>query len=228
MTVKGRLVPTWERLPEARRSAVIAAAENEFAKNGFSRGSLNVIAREAGVAKGSLFQYFDDKVDLFCFLSDSASLRIRSAMESVIAALAWESDFFTALEDLLMAWDDYFSSHPHELAMTVSINLEPDLSARAAVLQVVNHHIIDVMEPLLREAFRRGALRADADVDAFLAMLLVLLPYVALAPSSPTLDPVLGLGDPDRGERRLAVDRLVAVFRAAFGSGPQTNTLIGH
>ena len=61
--------PTWNRLPAARRDAIVAAAEAEFAENGFSRGSLNVIAREAGVAKGSLFQYFTDKLDLFAYLS---------------------------------------------------------------------------------------------------------------------------------------------------------------
>src|SRR5690349_5607311 len=45
---------TWMRLPDARRATVLDAAEAEFARNGYSRGSLNVIAREAGVAKGSL------------------------------------------------------------------------------------------------------------------------------------------------------------------------------
>ena len=46
---------TWARLDPTRRAAVIEAAEAEFGTHGFSRGSLNVIARRAGVAKGSLF-----------------------------------------------------------------------------------------------------------------------------------------------------------------------------
>lgn len=48
---------TWARVDPARRAAVVEAAEAEFGAHGFSRGSLNVIARRAGVAKGSLFQY---------------------------------------------------------------------------------------------------------------------------------------------------------------------------
>lgn len=51
---------TWARVDPARRAAVVEAAEAEFGAHGFSRGSLNVIARRAGVAKGSLFQYFAD------------------------------------------------------------------------------------------------------------------------------------------------------------------------
>ena len=37
----------------------------EFGTRGFSAGSLNVIASQAGIAKGSLFQYFEDKLDFF-------------------------------------------------------------------------------------------------------------------------------------------------------------------
>ena len=48
---------TWARVDPLRRAAVVEAAEAEFGAHGFSRGSLNVIARRAGVAKGSLFQY---------------------------------------------------------------------------------------------------------------------------------------------------------------------------
>ncbi|AFE15225.1 putative transcriptional regulatory protein [Mycobacterium tuberculosis RGTB327] len=67
---------TWARVDPARRAAVVEAAEAEFGAHGFSRGSLNVIARRAGVAKGSLFQYFADKRDLYAFIADIASQRV--------------------------------------------------------------------------------------------------------------------------------------------------------
>ena len=214
-----RVVPTstWERLPEARRQAVTKAAQDEFAVRGFSGGSLNVIAREAGVAKGSLFQYFRDKQDLYAYLSEQASARIRSDMESAISAQDWEQGLFGPLRDLVVAWEEYFHSHPLELAMTVAVNLEPDGSARMAVRGAANEHYLAVLRPLLSGAQQRGHLREDADVDAFLALLLVLLPHIALASHSPGLDPVLGLSSADRKERVLAIDRLIAVLRAAFG-----------
>ncbi|MDT4921381.1 MAG: hypothetical protein QOI15_2283, partial [Pseudonocardiales bacterium] len=57
--------PTWANLDADRRERVLHAAMAEFGRHGYSGGSLNVIARDAGVAKGSLFQYFDDKFDFF-------------------------------------------------------------------------------------------------------------------------------------------------------------------
>jgi AcrR family transcriptional regulator len=221
VTTQGvRVVPTstWERLPEARRQAVTKAAQDEFAARGFSGGSLNVIAREAGVAKGSLFQYFRDKQDLYAYLSEQASARIRSDMESAIGALDWERGLFEPLRDLVVAWEEYFHSHPLELAMTVAVNLEPDRSARMAVRGAANEHYLAVLRPILEGAQQRGHLRADADVDALLALLLVLLPHIALASHSPGLDPVLGLSSEDRSERLRAIDRLIAVLRAAFGA----------
>jgi len=208
---------TWERLPEARRDSVVRAAEEEFAEHGFSGGSLNVIARNAGVAKGSLFQYFTDKADLYAYLSEMASRRIRDYMESQISRMRWEEGFFDALRSLMLAWESYFHTHPRDLALTAAVNLEPDTSARLAVRQVVNEHYLAVLRPLLVDARDRRELREDADLDAFLAMLLLLLPHLALAPHSPGLDPVRGLGGAE-AERRRAVNRVVDVLAAALAA----------
>ena len=78
---------TWARLDPIRRAAVVEAAEAEFGAHGFSQGSLNVIARRAGVAKGSLFQYFADKRDLYAFIADVGSQRVRAYMEARILEL---------------------------------------------------------------------------------------------------------------------------------------------
>ena len=212
---------TWDRLPESRRSAVLRAAEKEFAARGFSAGSLNVIAREAGVAKGSLFQYFRDKADLYAYLSELASQRIRAAMEERIGEVDWTGGLFAALRELLVSWEEYFHTHPQELAMTAAVNLEPDSAARYTVRRVANEHYSAVVRPILVAAKDSGDLRADADIDAFLALLLLLLPHIALAPHSPGLDPVLGLSSEEAADRVEAIDRLVEVLRAAFGSPAQ-------
>jgi AcrR family transcriptional regulator len=209
---------TWERLPAARRDAVLAAAEAEFAARGFSGGSLNVIARNAGVAKGSLFQYFDDKVDLYAHLSELASQRIRAHMERRIAELDWTRGFFPAYTDLLLEWIEYFRTHEIERAVTAAVNLEPDAAARSAVRTVANRHYLEVLRPMLEQARAAGELRADADLDAFLALLLLVLPHLALAPYSPGLDPVLGLAAAAPEQPEAAVRRLVGVFEAAFAT----------
>jgi AcrR family transcriptional regulator len=209
---------TWERLPDAKRAAVEAAAEAEFAARGFSHGSLNVIAREAGVSKGSLFQYFDDKLDLYAHIAALASERIRAEMERRLAGLdAAGRPLFDVMADLVRAWIDYFDDHPVERAITAAVNLEGDAAARVTVREIAHREYLAVLRPLLESARERGDLRADADLEMFLSMLLVMLPHLALAPHVRGLDPLLGLYGATEAQAAGVAERLVAVFASAFG-----------
>lgn len=207
---------TWARLDGQRRAAVVAAAEAEFAAHGFSRGSLNVIARRAGVAKGSLFQYFADKRDLYAFISDVASQRVRVYMEDRIRELDSSRPFFEFLTDLLDVWVVYFAEHPRERALHAAASFEVDTDARVSVRAVVHRHYLEVLRPLVQDARARGDLHRDADTDTLLSLLLMILPHLALAPYVRGVDPVLGLDEMSPEQPALAVRRYVAVLAAAF------------
>ncbi len=55
----------WSRRKEARPTEIIEAATGVFAENGFAAARLDEVARRAGVAKGTLYRYFETKEDLF-------------------------------------------------------------------------------------------------------------------------------------------------------------------
>jgi AcrR family transcriptional regulator len=209
---------TWGRVDPARRAAVIEAAEAEFGAHGFSRGSLNVIARRAGVAKGSLFQYFADKRDLFAFIADIGSQRVRAYMEDLIRELDPSRPFFEFLTELLDGWVAYYAEHPRERALHAAATLEVDTEARVSVRNVIHRHYLEVLRPLVHAAKTRGDLRPDADTDVLLSLLLMIFPHLALAPYMRGLDPVLGLDEPTPEQPALAVRRLVAALAAAFST----------
>jgi AcrR family transcriptional regulator len=207
---------TWARLSGDKRAAVIAAAEAEFAAHGFSGGSLNVIARRAGVAKGSLFQYFADKRDLYAHVTDLGSQRVRSYMEDRIRDIDPARPFFDFLTDLFDVWVAYFADNPRDRSLHAAASFEVDTEARISVRAVVHRHYLEVLRPLVHEAKVRGDLRADADLDALLSLLLMLLPHLALAPYVRGMDPVLGLDELSADQPALVVRRYVAVLSAAF------------
>ena len=161
---------TWARVDPARRAAVVEAAEAEFGAHGFSGGSLNVIARRAGVAKGSLFQYFADKRDLYAFITDVASQRVRAYMEDQIRQLDPSRPFFEFLTDWLDVWVAYFADHPHERALHAAASLEVDTDARVSVRSVIHRHYLEVLRPLVRDAQVRGDFRKDADTEALMSL----------------------------------------------------------
>lgn len=209
---------TWARLEPGRRAAVVEAAQAEFGAHGYSQGSLNVIARRAGVAKGSLFQYFADKRDLYAYIADLGSQRVRSYIESRIPELDPSRPFFEFLTDLLDAWVAYFAEYPQDRALHAASSFEIDTDARISVRTVIHRHYLDVLRPLVRDAHQRGDLRADCDTDALLSLLLMIFPHMALAPYVRGMDPVLGLDDPTPEQPALAVRRLVSVLAEAFSS----------
>lgn len=61
---------TFLNLPEEKRKAFIDIALDEFANNDYNTASISKIVEKAGIAKGSVYQYFEDKQDLFMYLLD--------------------------------------------------------------------------------------------------------------------------------------------------------------
>lgn len=50
---------------EAYRQAIVAAAEREFTRAGFAAAKMTAVARAAGVAVGTLYNYFESKEEIF-------------------------------------------------------------------------------------------------------------------------------------------------------------------
>src|ERR1700685_2046360 len=62
-----------ERADAARnRQRILASAEKLFARDGVAATSMDAIAREAGVGKGTLFRRFGDRASLALALLESA------------------------------------------------------------------------------------------------------------------------------------------------------------
>ena len=58
---------TFLNLSEEKQEKVIRAAVGEFMKHGFEKANVGNIAKNAGVAKGSMYQYFENKKELFVY-----------------------------------------------------------------------------------------------------------------------------------------------------------------
>lgn len=63
---------TFFNLPEEKRQAIINLAIDEFADNAYQNASISRIVAQAGIAKGSFYQYFADKKELYLYLIELA------------------------------------------------------------------------------------------------------------------------------------------------------------
>jgi AcrR family transcriptional regulator len=61
---------TFLNLAEEKRQSIVNAAIDEFLEYGFEASSINRIVANSGISKGSFYQYFEDKMDVFRYLMD--------------------------------------------------------------------------------------------------------------------------------------------------------------
>jgi len=84
-------------LEAEKQERIINAALKEFARNGYEKASTNEIVEEAGISKGSLFNYFNSKKELYLFLLDY----VAEMIEKIYSQVDWnETDFFERMRQM--------------------------------------------------------------------------------------------------------------------------------
>ena len=93
---------TFLRLPEEKRNRILDAAWEEFTRVRYTDASINKIILKARIPRGSFYQYFRDKEDLFGYLLGST----RDQVAALFGALLQEAkgDLFRIH---LMAYDRF-------------------------------------------------------------------------------------------------------------------------
>jgi AcrR family transcriptional regulator len=139
---------------DTKREAILAAALDLFGRYGWRRTSVDDIARQAGVAKGTVYLYVDTKETLFRTLSQTL---LDGVLADARAAADARADVGTRLAGILDAKFGYFhgllgrSPHASEL-MDSKSRLCADIFAAgdAAYVRVLTKAVAD--------ATRRGEL----------------------------------------------------------------------
>lgn len=104
---------TFLNLPEDKRERLTEIALDEFANNTYSQASVSRIVDKAGIAKGSVYQYFKDKKDLYLFLIDLAGKVKLDFIQSKQVQVDW-SDFYLGFASLLLLSAEFEFSGPRQ------------------------------------------------------------------------------------------------------------------
>ncbi|WP_413305031.1 TetR/AcrR family transcriptional regulator [Bacillus sp. 1P10SD] len=97
-------------LDSEKQNRIINAAIQEFAQKGYSNASTNEIVKEAGISKGLLFHYFQNKKQLFLFLFDSCVELITDDFYKKIDLT--ETDFFQRIRQSVLIKMELLAQYP--------------------------------------------------------------------------------------------------------------------
>lgn len=78
---------TFFRLPEEKRNRLMDAAWEEFANTPYAKVSINRIIQAAQIPRGSFYQYFVDKEDLFLYMVEDMQAMLRQRLAECISAV---------------------------------------------------------------------------------------------------------------------------------------------
>jgi AcrR family transcriptional regulator len=151
--------PLRVRMRAATRAAILEAAEAVFAERGFHGARMEEIASRAGVAVGTLYNYFEDRKHLLGALLDEGGAELTGALE---ASLKGRRAFRDRLEDFLRAALRHLDRHWRIFAILVEEELAHGRGGSGGSKhRPMLREVYAVGERLCALGVRQGALRRD-------------------------------------------------------------------
>jgi AcrR family transcriptional regulator len=147
---------TSEREKSQRRDEIIAAAKKVFARNGFHDTTIADIAKEAELAYGSVYWYFDSKDDLFRQLIAVEEYGLRTHVAVALAKSGTQFGFAEApFRASLRATFEFFDANPAtaKLLFRDAYSLDSRFDKQ---LGGIYERFIDDIEMLIAAAQNRG------------------------------------------------------------------------
>ena len=153
-------------LTEERRKQILDAAAQVFAEKGFDRATIADIARAAGVAEGSIYNYFKNKGDLLVSIP-------RQAVELPLANV---SERMSLLATAPVPPEEMLKMVAHNIAKTaqqngpifrILISTLPTMNkaTRDKYLNQVVLYAMTILGKYFKEQIKNGVFRSDLDAD---------------------------------------------------------------
>ncbi len=208
---------TFANLPEEKQQRIIIVALHEFAEYGFQQASLNRIVKELGIAKGSLYQYFKNKEDLFLYVFQCFTLLVKQSVRNEVLA-AQEASFFGHVRAILWAGIHFINSHPDYFQIYLRVLFESEVPHREVLISQVRLFSAEYFGTLCTEAQQDGQIRKDIDPQMVIFVLDALLDRFLQGYAKPYLDGGLDLAIKDDNELNKEVDMVIQILRDGLGA----------
>lgn len=111
--------PLFFQLAPSKQTLVYQALLQEFATHPYEEASTNRIVKRAGISKGSLFNYFKDKEDLYLYTLTTAHLKLVEPLQNIAAPFLEASDLLICFQGWAAAQFKVLQNEPltHDLFM---------------------------------------------------------------------------------------------------------------
>jgi TetR/AcrR family transcriptional regulator len=207
--------PTFSIISEQKRDRIYDAAALEFAREGYEKANIKNIADRAQVSKGSLYDYFDSKEDLYLDVCTHGITMSRANIDSIIDD---GKDFFSQIRDIFHQGLAFVTRYPQYAQLYVNISSSGMERFADRLTLAVEKHTADYYKTVIRRGIDDGFIRPDLDVDmsAFLinSMYVMMIISIVSRHYRIRLGEYLNLADGEIEEEIQAkIDQVISIIR---------------
>ncbi len=148
-----------KRSSSDKHRRIIEAAVKVFAKNGFYNSKVSEIAREANVADGTIYLYFENKDDILISLFEE---ELSNVLDAIYGELAKETDPVKKLERFAEVHLNLVKDHQ---ALSEIIQVEVRQSSKF-MKEYKNEKFLEylnIISAIIREGQQKGIFRQDIE-----------------------------------------------------------------
>lgn len=148
---------TFFALPAERRERLVREAIAEFSERTYAEASLSQIAQRARIPKGSFYQYFEDKLDLYRWLVTEEVPRHK---REFIGSAGSNGDYWRSFEVLIERGMAFLVEHPRLARLSAAA---ADVTASKDVRglhKAICEAGIEALRAKLEEGVAHGAIRS--------------------------------------------------------------------
>jgi len=173
---------TFFNLPEVKRQRLMDAVWQEFTTVSYNEATINKIIQAAGISRGSFYQYFAGKQDLFSYLLTT----VYTAGKQMFTAqlMAHSNNLFSAILGMydMILWrksKGRFTDEQRKIHCLIRLNFDMDLT------QFLTYMDTDSMARSIREVLRQSGYMVENLEECY--ALLNMLAAVAISNLADTM-----------------------------------------
>lgn len=157
-------------LSEERRNSIVTSALEEFSSGGYDSASINQICRKTNMAKGSFYQYFTDKLDLYVYIMTHA-IDAKLSFFSLTLEQFKELTLQEQIRLLFVKGIEFAIEYPLYAALGEQFSREDNETARSAVMKEGEKRSDTLFVKMIEHARSKGEIGSDTDTIALSMML---------------------------------------------------------
>jgi len=151
---------TFEQISEEKQQRVLQEAAKLFAERGFSATDVAELAKRAGVSKGSLYNYFENKEDLYLHVCRDGLARSRRA---VYGGMDPDWDIYRQVEHIFRQGVRFALKNPAYVKLYLTASAPGKEQFSAELSRDVEKHTSDHLKEHIRLGQVQGIVRSDLD-----------------------------------------------------------------